>query len=1023
MASCAKGSVIWRHELQASEGVRYALSMRKSCALILLAACASPGPEGLAPAAEGPGPKVVFDVYHRPLPEIPLPNDFATRFDGSSPTHRRINASIEAAPTRWEQHTRAELDKLSGWGTLAPITVAFDAPLDLENIVARHQAPADFADDAVYVFDVTESSPDLCKPVPLDLGQGHFPVLSTDPDYFDDDPHAGNQTLTFEGVEEDLNGNGVLDEGEDTDMDGVLDHPNVLDAAHSGPWESIGFYERETRTLIARPLYPMREATTYAVVLTNRLTDASGHPVRSPFPNINHTAQTGQLAQLSKCLSTQNLSLSDVAFTWAFSTQSTTADYKAVRDGLYGKGPMAWLSKEFPAELATLEEGRHPTNGSKNTKIVPGDQFLQLGTQLFQVYGGSQTDGTKQAFADWLKFVDFYAAGSIISPQFFPRTDRFGQMLPLYDQTFSLDPVRGDAFTRPEKVPMFIAAPKGRTGPAPVVIFVHGHGGSQLDSLLLMGPMARAGLATIGIDSVSHGIGLDETDRLLVSELVKPYGIDPLANQLTSSGRAIDWDHDGVVDSGADFFTGYVVHTRDELKQTAMDIMQMVRVLRSFDGQRRWAFDVNRDGENDLAGDFDGDGVVDIGGPNVPIHLAGASLGGIMSSLVGGVEPEFDAILPILPGGYLSEIGSRSALGQVRVPLVLRMLAPMFDVKEDSGGKPVLYETVPNVLHALDVKVASLAAPLKPGSIAVVRNLDTGEWRCGRAQPNGHLRVAVSSDDGNKLRFELYDHELPTKAPEGCDPAGATPVLTVDKFEGEVKFQGATVAANSPLVALGDGFGMRRGSPDLRRLFGLAQVALESSDPANFAPFYEGTRTLSYADGSTVSTRSLMIPMTGDPGVPIATANALMRAAGHLDFENVDPAYGVTRQQQLLNVGFVQGVYRASPYKDPAGNPVLEDVSVLESVASADDGFGAPRLNPPMRMVRDALGGKVGAMFPYMNPQGEHSFPVPDPAKQFDLGSLLINLFADYLGSGGTRVRLEPCMERNNCDWLKPVPQ
>jgi hypothetical protein len=997
--------------------------MRTSCALILLAGCASGVPEGLAPAAEGPGPKVVFDVYAKPLPEIPLPNDFATRYDGLSPTHRRINASIAAAPTQWEQHTRAELDKLTGWGTLAPISVAFDAPLDLQQIVSRHQSPADFADDAVYVFDVTEGSPDLCKPVPLDLGQGHFPVLSPDPDYFTDDPHASNQTLTFEGTEEDLNANGVLDPGEDTDMDGVLDHPNVLDAAHSGPFDAIGFYERETNTLIARPLYPMRESTTYAVVLTNRLVDTSGHPARSPFPNINHTAQTAQLAALPNCLAAQNLSLSDVSFTWAFTTQSTTADYRAVRDGLYGKGPMAWLSKQFPAELATLEDGRHPTATSRNTKIVPGDQFLQLGTQLFQVYGGGQTSGTKQAFADWLKFVDFYAAGSVISPQFFRRNDSLGVPLPLYDQTFDLDPVRGDAFTRPENVPMFIAAPKGRKGPAPVVIFVHGHGGSELDSLLVMGPFARAGLATIGIDAVSHGIGLDATDRTLVSELVKPYGIDPLANVLTSNGRAIDWDHDGVVDSGADFFTGYVVHTRDELKQTMVDIMQLVRVLRSFDGQRRWAYDVNRDGVNDLAGDFDGDGVVDIGGPNVPIYLAGASLGGIISSLGGGVEPEFDAILPILPGGYLSEIGSRSALGQVRVPLVLRMMGPMLVVKPDENGKPALYETVPNVLHALDVKVASLPAALKPGAIAVVRNLDTGEWRCGRAQPNGHLRAAVSSDDGNKLRFELYDGELPTKAPEGCDPSSATPVLTIDAFDADQKFQGATHAARSPLVALGDGFGMRRSSPDLRKLFGLAQVALESADPANFAPNYEGTRQLTYGDGSTVATRSLMVPMTGDPGVPIATANALMRAAGHLDFEHVDPAYGVTPQQELLDLGFVQGVYRASPYKDPMGDPVLEDVSVLEQVSGSDDGFGAPRLSPPMRLLRDAGGGRVGALFPYMNPQGQHSFPVPDPAKTFDLGTLLINLFADYLGSGGTRVRLEPCMERNNCDWLAPVPQ
>ena len=91
-----------------------------------LVACAAPVPEGLGLAPEGAGPRVNFDVMAKPLPEIPLPNDFASRFDATSPTLHRINASIEAAPTQWEKKTRAGLDQMSGWGTLAPLTVSFD---------------------------------------------------------------------------------------------------------------------------------------------------------------------------------------------------------------------------------------------------------------------------------------------------------------------------------------------------------------------------------------------------------------------------------------------------------------------------------------------------------------------------------------------------------------------------------------------------------------------------------------------------------------------------------------------------------------------------------------------------------------------------------------------------------------------------------------------------------------------------------------------------------------------------------
>jgi hypothetical protein len=986
-----------------------------------LVACTPPPPEGLGLTPEGTGPKVDFDVMARPLPEIPLPNDFASRFDATSPTLRRVNASVEAAPTRWEQRTRAGLDQMSGWGTLAPITVSFDAPLDLENILRRHQRPADFGDDTLYVIDVTRGSPDFCKPVPLDVGQGHFPVILDDPDYYPDEPHD-LQTLMFEQAEEDLDGDGELDPGEDTDMDGVLDHPNTLDGK-TGPFDVIGFYEKETNTLIARPLYPMREATTYAVVLTSRLTGKDGQPVRSPFANINHLGQTPALSPLKECLGQANLAMTDVTFTWSFTTQSITVDYRAFRDGLYGSGPLAFLNTAYPVDITDIPNGRRITADNRNTKAVPGEQFLQFGAQLLDVFAGSQSPATTALLNDWLGSVDFYATASFVSPQFFPRFDANGKFLPLYDQVMDIDVGRKETFHRPETIQILLSVPKVRTGPAPVAIFMHGHSGSKLDSLLAMGPFARSGLATIGMDAVSHGLSLNAVDRELVTGLTQKYGIDPLANAMVGDGRGIDQNGDGLIDSGADYFTGHVTHTRDTVRQTAVDLMQLVRVLRSFDGVRRWNFDVNRDGENDLAGDFDGDGVVDLGGPGVPIYVAGASLGGILSSLMGGIEPEIDAIAPILPGGYLSEIGTRSDLGQVQNPLVLRMMGPLLLVHENADGKPALFQMVPDVVKKAEREVAVLPAALLPKSLAVVRNLKTGEWRCGRTQPSGHLRLAVSSDDGDPLRVEFYTEELPSRPREGCDPAGFTPAHVIEQFSKEITFQGRTVEAGSPLIALADGFGLRRGNPELRRLFSLAQIALEPADPANFAPYWEGTRTLSYADGKQVATRALLLPMTGDPGVPVATAAALMRSAGFVDSENIDPRYGTTQMQKLIDVGFVEGVERTGRYRNAQGGNVLMDVDDLQKVSGADDGFGAPRLDPPMRLVKDSAGGgRVGALFPMMNPKGQHSLPVPNPGLPFDLGTYVINLFSDYLGSGGTRVSTDGCMVRSDCAWLRKQP-
>jgi hypothetical protein len=185
---------------------------RLLCSLVVFAiACASPEASGLAPTPGGTGAAVKFDVFHRPLPEIPLPNDFATRFDATSPTKRRLNASM-LAPTTWEQKTRASLDAMDGWGTLAPITVSFAADLDVENLIKRHHGDRyDSKNDAILLVDVTPGSADYCKALPLDLGEGLYPTRLDRPEYYPDDPRGGLTSLMFEETEEDKNGNGALD--------------------------------------------------------------------------------------------------------------------------------------------------------------------------------------------------------------------------------------------------------------------------------------------------------------------------------------------------------------------------------------------------------------------------------------------------------------------------------------------------------------------------------------------------------------------------------------------------------------------------------------------------------------------------------------------------------------------------------------------------------------------------------------------------------------------------------------------
>jgi len=197
--------------------------------LCLLVACA-PEVGGLNPTPDGGGPRIVWDLEALPLPDIPFPNDVATRFDPSSPTGRRLNLSLQA-PTSLEVEVRERANTLDGFGTYAPITVSFDAPIDLDDLAERHLENLDPTDDALYLIDVTPESPTYGEPVMVDMGRGFFPLtLKTTDAYFPNDPRDQGSNLVFESYEE--------PDGVDSDFDGIEDHPNVHPEG-GDPWEDL----------------------------------------------------------------------------------------------------------------------------------------------------------------------------------------------------------------------------------------------------------------------------------------------------------------------------------------------------------------------------------------------------------------------------------------------------------------------------------------------------------------------------------------------------------------------------------------------------------------------------------------------------------------------------------------------------------------------------------------------------------------------------------------------------------------
>ena len=157
----------------------------------LAPACAiDAAPSGARATPDGSGPAIVFDTARRPLPEIPQPNDIATFADPTSRTGRRVNVSL-IAPTRLESVAREGFASLEGWGTFAPVTVAFASPLDLEEVARRTTGDYDPSDDPFYIVDLTTG-----VPVILDMGKGNFPLALADrTKYWANDQRANNLVL------------------------------------------------------------------------------------------------------------------------------------------------------------------------------------------------------------------------------------------------------------------------------------------------------------------------------------------------------------------------------------------------------------------------------------------------------------------------------------------------------------------------------------------------------------------------------------------------------------------------------------------------------------------------------------------------------------------------------------------------------------------------------------------------------------------------------------------------------------
>lgn len=987
---------------------------------LVAACCAAPActmdgsPEGLRRTPPGAGARVRFDMFHKPIPEIPLPNNIATWPDPTSRTGLRVNASL-VADTSIEAAARERFSEMEGWGAFPWITVAFgpgptdgrtvpgEAAIDLQNVMRRHQHDDyELQDDTVYLVNLTTG-----VPVPLDLGEGAFNYTLRDKNkYWANDPRRSEQNLLFETYDEARNReDAVYAASFDDDFDGRLDRPNLdrMDACPppdpSNPDDvardrcianhAMGWYERETDTLIARPILPLEEMTEYAVAITDRLVDRHGNPVKSPFDFVYHPSQERGIAALQRHLSNPELAsyygdiggtgLDHVAFAWTFTTQPVYDDMRLLRDGLYGSGPFGYLATSFPPELE-LEKlvGRYTAedvaNGEDpdsyktdpvcaklrgNIRIVHYDDIAELLATVAQEALG-MTGKELEATLESYRYVDYMVVGSFAAPYYL----RGGPASTDPNATFHLNFATGKGDVYRDRVTLWMTVPKKHgpyKPPFPVSFYGHGYQSAVTEILTYAGNAARQGVATVGLNAVGHGLVLSRSEAFLLDTLLKGACLAPLGDAM-QKGRARDLNADGVADSGGDFWTSYIFHTRDVLRQTVLDHVQATRIFRTFDGTRMGQ-DYDGDGLPNLAGDFDGDGVVDVGGPDVTYTTWGESLGGIVSAIHGAVDPYVSAAAPTSGGGGLVDIGVRSFQGGVVEAVVLRLLSPMIvgvpvgDAPEPerttcSAGQISVRWIVVDVADAREIEIGCTDMDELPagGGTVLLRNLATHTTRCVRSDEQGRFRIAIPATAGDPVALYFYGKPDNVDAYDTCnvlDSAALTRVITqwgsplvsygatdpetkqtlCDDPDGCVRFQGRAYGVGSELVAPAEGYGYLRQTPSIRRFIGLAQSAIDPADPIHFAPYYAIKRVPDPWGRPAPPRGVLHLNTVGDMNVPVSAGINNGRASGALPF--LRPG-AVQTYPALADYATPETLYSALGNKTP--NRVLIDNHVIEGI-------------------------------------------------------------------------------------------
>ncbi len=508
-------------------------------------------------------------------------------------------------------------------------------------------------------------------------------------------------------------------------------------------------WDPASKTLVFESDELLAQHSRYLVVVTNGVKDAAGDPVEATHyqrfrGGLAHAFgrdddrdgnMSGYRRDLGDAENSHRPARHRIVATSLFTTQSISADLAKINRQIGRSDPA-------PANFMIA-------NGGASRAVFPmadlaGIQFVRntgTGSSAAPVFTTSFVPttalGTAPGAVGRVAYGKFSSPNYLNAQQFIPATGTLS----------------GQPAVQSSKELVFQLFLPSTPRPAegyPVMIFGHGFTDSMYGApWTVAAVMASKGIATLSINVVGHGGGA------LGSLNVLPAANPGQPIVVPAGGRGFDQDGNGEIGSTEGVGTVgavSIISSRDGLRQTVVDLMQLVRQI-------------------EVGVDVEGDGSVDL--DKNRIYYAGQSFGGIYGTILLGVEGAIKAGVPNVPGGSITEVARLGAFrGLTGLALFFRQPALLNLAPTASLPFPF------NFFENMPLRDLPALVNVVPGSRAIQEVLERNEWVQQTGNPVSYASfIRKSPLRGNAakpiiLQFAKGDQTVPNPTSTAIVRAG-----------------------------------------------------------------------------------------------------------------------------------------------------------------------------------------------------------------------------------------------------------